>query len=230
VRTALTLGLTAGAVVVVLALAASVLLCVWPVRGRLRLRAALVALAVVVVVGGAEEIVPRVVVSRDVTIGCAGTTVQLTLADTPVTWQMLTGGLRVNVHIGADQVKHLVADRLAGTRLSGASITLLSGAIQVSAQVPLASGTLPATVDFTPVVSGGQLTAVPGSVTIAGRQIPVGMLKVLASGTGGAGGAEAGSLAGKFAVCGGGGQLSGQQVTPTSVTVAPDGLTVGVRL
>jgi hypothetical protein len=86
---------------------------------------------------------------------------------------------------------------------------------------------LPATVDFTPVVSGGQLTAVPGSVTIAGRQIPVGMLKVLASG---AGGAEAGSLAGKFAVCGGGGQLSGQQVTPTSVTVAPDGLTVGVRL
>jgi hypothetical protein len=227
VRTELTLCLTAGVVVVVLALAASVLLCVWPVRGRLRLRAALVALAVGVAVGGAEEVVPRVVVPRDVTIDCAGTMVQLTLADTPITWQVLTGGLRVNVHIGAGQVKRLVADRLAGTRLSGASVTLLSGAIQVSTQVPLASGTLPAMVDFTPVVSGGRLTAVPGSVTVAGRQIPAGMLKVLARGTGGA---DAGFLAGKFPVCGGSGRFSGQQVTPTSVTVGPDGLTVGIRL
>ncbi|MGW7530010.1 hypothetical protein [Streptomyces sp. NPDC054783] len=218
-RAGITVLLGAGVVLAVLALVTGVTVCLR--RGGRRRWIAWLTIGAAV--GAAVEIAPRVVISRDVNLDCAGTTAHTSLSAAPVAWQILTGGLRVDVHIGPSQIRHIVTKRLASTALSDASVTLIDGAIEMSANVLVGPTTLPATVTLTPAVANGRLTLAPSGGTLAGRPLPAAVLGKPAGG--GASGLAAGASAEASLSCDG-----GQKGTPTSATVDPGGLTVAMRL
>ncbi|MBZ5737679.1 hypothetical protein [Nocardioides mangrovi] len=206
------LALTLAALLVIGGAVAAVLLgTVWRRR-----RAAYVVGAAALTLGFALEVVPRVVLHRELRPSCLEGSVPVTFAGGSVTWQALTGGPEVRAVLGAAEVEDLVADRLAGGPLDDVSVELAADAVEVGADIGTPMGALPLVVTVRPEVTDGALSFEPVAGEVAGRELPARILDRLT----GAGGSGSGCGAGM------GGMGDGRVV---AADVDPDGLALTLR-
>ena len=208
------LALTATAVAVLLGAALALVLGL-----RRRRRTAVLVAALTLLVAAGLETVPRAAGSRELRPACLDGPVRASVAGGSVTYQVLTGGLRVRAEIGAEQVQQLVAARLDSTRLADAEVTLAEGEIEVTSSLATPMGDLALTVRVSPAVADGHVTFAPVSAEVAGRTLPPRVLEQLAG---------AGRAPDAPGACAGG--LGGGDLTVLSAEVHADGLALSARL
>lgn len=161
--------LTATAVVVLLGLVTTVLLVL-----RTRRRTALVVGALTVVALTGLEVIPRVLGERDLRSACFDGPVHAAVVGGPVTWQAITGGLRVRASVAAEDVEQIVLDRVGEMPLEDVSVELAEGEVDISASVAGPFGDLPILIAVAPRVDEGTVRFEPVAVEVAGRELPVG--------------------------------------------------------
>lgn len=178
--------LLCGAVLVVLGFGATALL--WMRRRRRRPYGAIAVIvgSLTLAVLAAEESVPRVLAHGRVQAACLDGAVRTSVAASPVTWQMLTGGLEVEAELGARQVTKLVDDRLRPLSLQHTTVRLVQDQIKIEAAISTALGEIPVTATVAPQIDDGTLSFEPTSLEVAGRTLPAGALDRL----GGLGGGQ----------------------------------------
>ena len=204
--------LSAAAAAVLLGVIATVLLALGARR-----RTALAVGTMTIVVLPALEVLPRVLGDRDLQPACLDGSVHAAVVGGPITWQALSGGLRVRAQIDADDVEQVVLDRVGETPLEDVSVALEDGQVDVSVSVASPLGELPLHVAVAPAVVDGAVRFEPVLLEVAGRPVPVGALDRLA---GRAGREGAGPCAGGI----GGGSLEVEDAR-----VDPGGMSLTAR-
>ncbi|WP_084128962.1 hypothetical protein [Demequina sp. NBRC 110055] len=98
--------------------------------------------------------------------------VDVVLSSLPLAVQSLTGGTRVDVHVGAQAVTERLDEALTGTPLEGATLTLGDGVIAATGDVDVRGMALTMRAEVALTVADGALTPTLESLTVAGLEVP----------------------------------------------------------
>lgn len=221
-----------GAVAAILCATAALAFYVLHLRTRLsggrRRRYGVVALVLAglsVALLAAEETVPRLLADQELRSGCLPGPARATVVSTPISWQVLTGGIEVDAEIGPDTVEKMIDDRLEETPLADARVTLADEHIEIAKTINSRFGELPIVLALSPAVNDGKIGFEPSSLQINGVAISPSALDEL--GQGGAGGLAGGGDSGEDPDCQGG---DGSSVDLVSASITNGGLSLRLRL
>lgn len=190
--------LVVGAITAILCAAAALMFYVLRLRAHVstgrRRRYGIVALALAgisVTLLAAEESVPRLLADRDLRGGCLPGPASTSIVTTPITWQVLTGGILVDAEVGRDTVETMIDDRLAQTPLADAKVILADDHIEIAKTIDSPLGELPIVLALAPTVSDGEIGFEPSSLQVNGVALSPSALDQLSQG--GAGGLARGA-------------------------------------
>lgn len=173
----------------------------------------------------AEETVPRLLADQELQNGCLPGSVRATVVSTPITWQVLTGGIEVDAEIGPETVEKMIDDRLEETPLADAKVTLADDHIEISKTIDSRFGELPIVLALSPSARDGVIGFEPSSLQINGVAMSPSALDQL--GQGGAGGLAGGRGSGADSDCQ---DADGSSVDLVSATITNSGLSLRLRL